>query len=61
VHPVVTRQDGTAESRPSEPELGNTSEGKRETVYSFLKPLSSIAPVPENGFFVVWRIVCDIA
>ena len=31
VHPDPTRRIGTAESRPSEPELGNASEGKRET------------------------------
>jgi hypothetical protein len=46
---------GAAESKPSEPELGNTSEGKTGNWYC-LEPFSSDAPYLENGFIVFWRL-----
>jgi iron complex outermembrane receptor protein len=52
VHPVTTFRDGRAERKPSEPELGNTSEGKRKlgsTIEAVFRPY----PKAENGFFIL--------
>jgi hypothetical protein len=47
----MTSWDGTAERKPSEPELDNTSEGKRELALT-IEAVFRHHPEAESGFFI---------